>query len=230
MPPTRRRWRSSISCSARSGCRSSGRRSCRRRSGCRSRPDGRAGSTPPTPSARRSAALARRACGRGVSGAIAWRSLLTRFRTPRTALETFTGAGVGLAAVLVPTLTRDTVGSGAVLVGGAVQLAVLFMSGNSFGSRRAAGHARVARRRRPVRPDRRQGAQHRHRRLTAGGDRPVAGGDDHGRVAVLRRRARRRRRCVARRARGRPSCSRRWCRSRSRSRTTRSRAASRARA
>jgi hypothetical protein len=69
-----------------------------------------------------------------VSGAIAWRSLLTRFRTPRTALETFTGAGVGLAAVLVPTLTRDTAGSGAVLVGGAVQLAVLFMSGNSFGS------------------------------------------------------------------------------------------------
>jgi ABC-2 type transport system permease protein len=78
--------------------------------------------------------LARRACGSGVSGAIAWRSLLTRFRTPRTALETFTGAGVGLAAVLVPTLTRDTAGSGAVLVGGAVQLAVLFMSGNSFGS------------------------------------------------------------------------------------------------
>jgi ABC-2 type transport system permease protein len=78
--------------------------------------------------------LVRRACGRGVRGAIAWRSLLTRFRTPRTALETFTGAGVGLAAVLVPTLTRDTVGSGAVLVGGAVQLAVLFMSGNSFGS------------------------------------------------------------------------------------------------
>jgi hypothetical protein len=78
--------------------------------------------------------MARRACGRGVSGAIAWRSLLTRFRTPRTALETFTGAGVGLAAVLVPTLTRDTAGSGAVLVGGAIQLAVLFMSGNSFGS------------------------------------------------------------------------------------------------
>jgi hypothetical protein len=77
---------------------------------------------------------ARRLCGRGVTGAIAWRSLLTRFRTPRTALETFTGAGVGLAAVLVPTLTRDTVGSGAVLVGGAIQLAVLFMSGNSFGS------------------------------------------------------------------------------------------------
>jgi len=78
--------------------------------------------------------LVRRACGQGQSASIAWRSLLTRFRTPRTALETFAGAGVGLAAVLVPTLLRDSPGSGAVLVGGAVQLAVLFMSGNSFGS------------------------------------------------------------------------------------------------
>jgi ABC-2 type transport system permease protein len=76
----------------------------------------------------------RRLCGAGGAGAIAWRSVLTRFRTPRTALETFTGAGVGLAAVLVPVLVRDGVGSGAVLVGGAVQLAVLFMAGNSFGS------------------------------------------------------------------------------------------------
>ena len=89
-----------------------------------------------TPDAERSVLgrLTRRACAGGAQGAIAWRSLLTRFRTPRTALETFTGAGVGLAAVLVPTLTRDTVGSGAVLVGGAIQLAVLFMSGNSFGT------------------------------------------------------------------------------------------------
>jgi ABC-2 type transport system permease protein len=78
--------------------------------------------------------IARRACGEGPSASIAWRSMLTRFRTPRTALETVTGAGVGLAAVLVPTILRDSPGSGAVLVGGAVQLAVLFMSGNSFGS------------------------------------------------------------------------------------------------
>jgi hypothetical protein len=78
--------------------------------------------------------IVRRACGPGGAGAIAWRSILTRFRTPRTALETFTGAGVGLAAVLVPTLLRDAAGGGAVLVGGAIQLAVLFMSGNSFGS------------------------------------------------------------------------------------------------
>ncbi len=76
----------------------------------------------------------RRLCGDGKEGAIAWRSIVTRFRTPRTALETFTGGGVGLAAVLVPTVLRDSPGSGAVLVGGAVQLAVLFMSGNSFGA------------------------------------------------------------------------------------------------
>lgn len=78
--------------------------------------------------------LARAACGKGERGAIAWRSLLVRFRSPRTALETFTGAGVGMAVVLVPALVRDDAGSGAVLVGGAVQLAVLFMAGNSFGT------------------------------------------------------------------------------------------------
>lgn len=78
--------------------------------------------------------LARRLCGNGAVGAVAWRGVLTRFRTPRTALETFTGAGVGLAIVLVPVLTGRQAGAGAVLVGGAVQLAVLFMAGNSFGS------------------------------------------------------------------------------------------------
>lgn len=78
--------------------------------------------------------LARAACGRGATGAVAWRGVLTRLRTPRTALETFTGAGVGMAVVLVPALLRDEVGAGAVLVGGAVQLAVLFMAGNCFGS------------------------------------------------------------------------------------------------
>lgn len=76
----------------------------------------------------------RRLCGTGPTGAVAWRGVLTRVRTPRTALETFTGAGIGLAVVLVPTLLREGAGAGAVLVGGAVQLAVLFMAGNSFGS------------------------------------------------------------------------------------------------
>jgi hypothetical protein len=79
-------------------------------------------------------ALGRRLCGPGAIGAVAWRGVLVRLRTPRTALETFTGAGVGLAIVLVPALTVDDVGAGAVLVGGAVQLAVLFIAGNSFGS------------------------------------------------------------------------------------------------
>ncbi len=79
-------------------------------------------------------ALGRRLCGPGAAGAVAWRGVLVRLRTPRTALETFTGAGVGLAIVLVPTLTVNDVGAGAVLVGGAVQLAVLFIAGNSFGS------------------------------------------------------------------------------------------------
>jgi ABC-2 type transport system permease protein len=78
--------------------------------------------------------LARLLCGAGVAGAIAWRSLLLRFRSPRTALETVTGAAIGFAAVLAPAVLRDDPGAGAVLVGGAVQLAVLFMSGNSFGS------------------------------------------------------------------------------------------------
>ena len=77
---------------------------------------------------------ARRACGGGQQGAIAWRSVLTRMRHPRTALETFVGAGVGMSVVLVPALTRDAAGASAVLVGGAVQLAVLFMAGNAIGS------------------------------------------------------------------------------------------------
>jgi hypothetical protein len=78
--------------------------------------------------------LAHWACGSGAVGAIAWRSVRTRMRHPRTALETFIGAGIGLAVVLVPALTRDDVGASAVLVGGAVQLSVLFMAGNSIGS------------------------------------------------------------------------------------------------
>ena len=78
--------------------------------------------------------IARWMCGSVAVGTVAWRGVLTRFRTPRTALETFTGAGVGLAIVLVPVLTGREAGAGAVLAGGAVQLAVLFMAGNSFGS------------------------------------------------------------------------------------------------
>ncbi len=78
--------------------------------------------------------LVRRLCGEGPVGALAWRGLLTRMRNPRTALETFIGAGVGLAVVLVPVLLQDQPGGGAVIIGGAVQFAVLFIAGNSFGS------------------------------------------------------------------------------------------------
>ena len=133
------RRRRAISRSARSGCRSSPPCSNRRRTRSPSRHGAvrtrrTAPSISPLASPSTVRRLVRRACGSGGVGAIAWRSLLTRFRTPRTALETFTGAGVGLAAVLVPTLLRDAAGGGAVLVGGAIQLAVLFMSGNSFGN------------------------------------------------------------------------------------------------
>jgi len=80
------------------------------------------------------AAAVRRLSGPGAVGAITWRSVRTRMRHPRTALETFIGAGIGLAIVLVPALTREAPGASAVLVGGAVQLSVLFMAGNSIGS------------------------------------------------------------------------------------------------
>ncbi len=83
---------------------------------------------------RRLSGLVRAACGSGGVGATAWRGVLSRFRTPRTALETFTASGLGLAVVLVPVLTGGGAGAGAVLAGGAIQFAVLFMAGNSFGS------------------------------------------------------------------------------------------------
>ncbi|MGA1073520.1 MAG: hypothetical protein ACO307_00135 [Ilumatobacteraceae bacterium] len=70
----------------------------------------------------------------GPSGAVARRGLLLRFRHPRTALETVTGAAIGLAAALAPAILRDEPGAGSVLVGGAVQLSVLFMAGNCFGT------------------------------------------------------------------------------------------------
>ncbi len=98
-----------------------------------SAPSGRA--TPRRSSRRRPlGAVARWACGRGVVGAIAWRSVRTRLRNPRSALETLIGGGVGMAIVLVPALAIDVDGAPAVLVGVAVQLSVLFMAGNSIGS------------------------------------------------------------------------------------------------
>ncbi len=76
----------------------------------------------------------RRWCGTGPTGALAWRFILVRLRTPRTLLETITGSALGVGAVLIPSLVSDTPGSGAVLVGGAIQLAVLFGAGNTFGN------------------------------------------------------------------------------------------------
>lgn len=83
---------------------------------------------------RSSARLLRGRLGGGTRGTIAERSLLLRFRQPRTALETVTGAAIGLAAALAPSVLRDDPGAGSVLMGGAVQLAVLFMAGNCFGT------------------------------------------------------------------------------------------------
>ena len=87
-----------------------------------------------SPDRRRIGQLVRRWCGTGPAGALAWRFILVRLRTPRTLLETITGSALGVGAVLIPSLVGDTPGSGAVLVGGAIQLAVLFGAGNTFGN------------------------------------------------------------------------------------------------
>ena len=67
--------------------------------------------------------VARRLCGSGAIGSVAWRGVLTRFRTPRTALETFTGAGVGLAR------RSATIAFGPFLVAGAAVALVGFEVG-----------------------------------------------------------------------------------------------------
>jgi ABC-2 type transport system permease protein len=86
------------------------------------------------PDRHRMGRLVRYWCGSGPAGALAWRFILVRLRTPRTLLETITGSALGVGAVLIPSLVGDTPGSGAVLVGGAIQLAVLFGAGNTFGN------------------------------------------------------------------------------------------------
>jgi hypothetical protein len=87
-----------------------------------------------SPDRHRFGRLVRGWCGPGPAGALAWRFILVRLRTPRTLLETITGSALGVGAVLIPSLVGDTPGSGAVLVGGAIQLAVLFGAGNTFGN------------------------------------------------------------------------------------------------
>lgn len=93
-----------------------------------------AGQHSPSPERHAVARMVRRWCGTGASGALAWRFILVRLRTPRTLLETVTGSALGVGAVLIPSFVGDTPGSGAVLVGGAIQLAVLFGAGNTFGN------------------------------------------------------------------------------------------------
>lgn len=75
-----------------------------------------------------------RLVGRGPVGVMARRRIQIRFRRPRTALETVAAAGIGMAAVLAPIALRDDPGASTVLLGGAVQLAVLLVAGNSFGN------------------------------------------------------------------------------------------------
>jgi hypothetical protein len=74
------------------------------------------------------------ACGHGPSGAVARRCLATRLRTPRTALETVIALGIGAAAIVVPAIANDAPAVSTVIVGGALQLSVIFMAGNVFGN------------------------------------------------------------------------------------------------
>ena len=81
------------------------------------RPASHGGRAAEAASARSPGAVCARACG-----------------TPAPRWRPSSAPGIGLAVVLVPSLTRDDVGASAVLVGGAVQLSVLFMASNSIGS------------------------------------------------------------------------------------------------
>lgn len=76
--------------------------------------------------------LIERLAGPGPVGAVARRRLQVRFRRPRAALEAVAAAGIGMAAILAPVVVNG--GSRAVLLGGAVHLAVLLVAGNSFGN------------------------------------------------------------------------------------------------
>ncbi|HUF97588.1 MAG TPA: hypothetical protein VMM60_05610 [Ilumatobacter sp.] len=87
-----------------------------------------------SPERHRIGRLVRRLCGTGAIGALAWRFILVRLRTPRTLLETITGSALGVGAALIPSFIGTAEGGGAVLVGGAIQLAVLFGAGNTFGN------------------------------------------------------------------------------------------------
>ena len=70
----------------------------------------------------------------GSAGAIATRTIRTKFRTPRQAVNTFTALAVGAGVFLIgPLLDSGTPDQRIVLVGGLLHFAVLFDGNNAFG-------------------------------------------------------------------------------------------------
>ncbi len=70
----------------------------------------------------------------GPAGAIATRTIRTKFRTPRQAVNTFTALAVGAGVFLIgPVLDSGTPDPRIVLVGGLLHFAVLFDGNNAFG-------------------------------------------------------------------------------------------------
>lgn len=78
--------------------------------------------------------LVRAWCGDGPVGAAAYRSVAVRLRSPREILQAVVGGAIGLGVALGPVVATSGGDSSVVLVGGAVQLAVLLTAGNSFGT------------------------------------------------------------------------------------------------
>jgi hypothetical protein len=81
----------------------------------------------------RSWRLIARACGGGARGALAYRTIAVRLRTPREILQTVVGGAIGLSVALGPVIATAGGTASVVLVGGAIQLAVILTSGNSLG-------------------------------------------------------------------------------------------------
>lgn len=73
-------------------------------------------------------------CGEGPTGAAAFRSIAVRLRSPREILQAVIGTAIGLGVALGPVVATSGGESSVVLVGGAVQLAVLLTAGNSLGA------------------------------------------------------------------------------------------------
>lgn len=78
-------------------------------------------------------AFLRRVTPRGRAGALGRRTLLTRLRSPRQAVNTVTALAIGCGALLVAPLFGSDVDPRLVLVAGVLHFAVLFDSNNAFG-------------------------------------------------------------------------------------------------